>query len=176
MKKVNFIERYIVEDNVCDGLVNYFERSTDYKKSDKNLSSVFTYPHNKNLWLKAYDDALTQSIKEYCIKYKIFNSSFGINQKLLSHFFPNSKDNKYFYGRNALTEAGNLICSRVLIYNTFLNDIEEGGEINFLWQKVKVKPKKGLTLLWPSEFTHAYTHLPAPKQNKYLISGFISYI
>ena len=127
MKKVNFIERYIVEDNVCDGLVNYFERSTDYKKSDKNLSSVFTYPHNKNLWLKAYDDALTQCIKEYCIKYKIINSSFGINQKLLSHFFPNSKDNKYFYGRNALTEAGNLICSRVLIYNTFLNDIEEGG-------------------------------------------------
>ena len=122
------------------------------------------------------DDALTQCIKEYCIKYKIINSSFGINQKLLSHFFPNSKDNKYFYGRNALTEAGNLICSRVLIYNTFLNDIEEGGEINFLWQKVKVKPKKGLTLLWPSEFTHAYTHLPAPKENKYLISGFINYI
>ena len=36
---------------------------------------------------------------------------------------------------------------RHLVWMTYLNDVEEGGETEFLYQKMKVQPRKGLTLI-----------------------------
>ena len=177
MKKPNFVEKYIIEDNICDGLLNYYEKNKDYRQTDKNASSVFIYPHNKNQWVRAHEAAVIQCMKEYCAKYVIKNSSFGLDRNsAITCFSASTGHPNYFYGRNALVHAGNVIASRVLAYVTYLNDIGEGGETAFLWQKLKIKPKKGLTLFWPTEFTHSYKHLAAPKEKKYLITGFINYI
>ena len=59
---------------------------------------------------------------------------------------------------------------------TYLNDVDDGGETEFYYQKLKVKPRKGLTLIWPADWTHTHRGLSSPTQEKYIITGWLNYI
>jgi hypothetical protein len=65
---------------------------------------------------------------------------------------------------------------RHLVWMTYLNDIEEGGETEFYYQKLKVKPRKGLTLIWPVDWTHTHRGLVAPNEEKMIITGWLSFL
>ena len=58
---------------------------------------------------------------------------------------------------------------------TYLNDIEKNGETEFLHYNLKIKPKIGRTIIWPSEWTHAHRGLPTPEKEKYIITGWIKF-
>ena len=50
---------------------------------------------------------------------------------------------------------GQLICGpRILTFFLYLSDVEEGGETAFPSLGIKVKPKKGKAVLWPSVMDH----------------------
>ena len=38
---------------------------------------------------------------------------------------------------------------RALAWMVYLNDVEEGGETEFLYQQLKIKPSKGRVVIWP---------------------------
>ncbi len=59
---------------------------------------------------------------------------------------------------------------------TYLNDIKEGGETEWYYQKLKVKPKKGLTVIWPADWTFTHRGITAKKEHKYIITGWINFI
>ena len=61
---------------------------------------------------------------------------------------------------------------RHLVFMTYLNDVSDGGETEFFYQKLKVKPRKGLTLIWPSDWTHTHRGIPSPTQEKYIVTGW----
>tara|TARA_R100001086_G_scaffold156554_1_gene83760 strand:+ start:1855 stop:2496 length:642 start_codon:yes stop_codon:yes gene_type:complete len=65
---------------------------------------------------------------------------------------------------------------RHLVWMTYLNDIEEGGETEFYYQKLKVKPRKGLTLIWPVDWTHTHRGNIAPNEEKMIITGWFSFL
>lgn len=62
---------------------------------------------------------------------------------------------------------------RLLAFSLYLNDVEEGGETEFLYQKVRFKPKMGQLLIWPSYFTHAHRGNQPLSGEKYLVTGWI---
>ena len=64
---------------------------------------------------------------------------------------------------------------RHLVWMTYLNDVEEGGETEFYYQKLKVKPRKGLTLIWPVDWTHTHRGIVAPKEEKMILTGWFSF-
>ena len=66
-------------------------------------------------------------------------------------------------------------CTRHLVFMTYLNDIKDGGETEFYYQKLKVKPEKGLTLIWGSDWTFTHRGLPAINEDKYIITGWYNY-
>ena len=61
---------------------------------------------------------------------------------------------------------------RLLTYLWYLNDVTEGGETEF-WQQVKIKPKKGNLLLFPSNWTHPHSGLMPVSDDKYIITGWL---
>jgi len=61
----------------------------------------------------------------------------------------------------------------ILAWSIFLNDVEEGGELEFLYQSLRVKPKQGDLLLWPAGFTHQHRGNPPLKGVKYIYTGWI---
>ncbi len=64
---------------------------------------------------------------------------------------------------------------RHLVYMTYLNDVTDGGETEFMYQKLKIKPKKGLTLIWPADWTHTHRGIPSMTQVKYIATGWYCY-
>lgn len=62
---------------------------------------------------------------------------------------------------------------RLLAFSLYLNDVEEGGETEFLYQKVRFKPVMGQLLIWPAYFTHAHRGNQPLSGEKYLLTGWI---
>jgi hypothetical protein len=63
---------------------------------------------------------------------------------------------------------------RVLVYSMYLNDVEEGGETEFLYQSVRVKPVKGRIVIWPAYFPFVHRGNPPLKGEKYLLTSWLS--
>ena len=58
---------------------------------------------------------------------------------------------------------------------TYLNDVDDGGTTDFHYYDIKIKPEKGKTLIWPSEWTHAHSGSVLKSGEKYIITGWIHF-
>ena len=63
--------------------------------------------------------------------------------------------------------------NRILAWMLYLNDVEEGGETEFLYQHKWVKPKAGTMLIWPAAFTHTHRGNPPLSNTKYIMTGWV---
>jgi len=66
--------------------------------------------------------------------------------------------------------------NRLLVYTISLNDVEEGGETEFLYQHFRLKQKKGSLTIFPAGFTHTHRGNPPLSGTKYIMTGWISYV
>lgn len=65
--------------------------------------------------------------------------------------------------------------NRVLTYILYLNDVEDGGETEFLYYSKRFKPKAGDILLWPAGFTHTHRGNPPLSNTKYIMTGWVEF-
>jgi len=64
---------------------------------------------------------------------------------------------------------------RVLALIYYINDVEEGGETSFHYQKLSVKPKKGTMAIFPPGFTHTHKgHIPV-SSDKYVVTSWLMF-
>ena len=61
---------------------------------------------------------------------------------------------------------------RVLAWMIYLNDVEEGGETEFLYQQLKIKPRRNIAVIWPGSFTHLHRGNPPISGTKYILTGW----
>lgn len=69
--------------------------------------------------------------------------------------------------------SGLEVANRKLVYMAYLNDVEEGGETEFLYYHRRVKPTAGTMLIFPAEFTHTHRGNPPISNEKYIINGWL---
>jgi len=61
---------------------------------------------------------------------------------------------------------------RVLAWTIYLNDVEEGGETEFLYQSRRVKAKQGDICIFPAQFNYTHRGNPPLTGDKYIITGW----
>lgn len=61
---------------------------------------------------------------------------------------------------------------RVLTWTIYLNDIEEGGETEFLYQSKRIKAEEGKIVLFPATYTHSHRGNPPLSDTKYIATGW----
>ena len=64
---------------------------------------------------------------------------------------------------------------RVAAFMFYLNDVEEGGETEFLYQRKRFKPKAGTLLIWPPSYTHTHRGNPPLSNDKYILTGWLEF-
>jgi len=64
----------------------------------------------------------------------------------------------------------------ILAYMVYLNDVDEGGETEFLYQSKRIRPKRNTFVIWPAGFTHTHRGNPPLSNDKYVITGWINVI
>ena len=63
--------------------------------------------------------------------------------------------------------------SRAFVYSIYLNDVEEGGETEFLHFSKRVKPKKGRIVIWPAAFPYLHRGNPPLSGEKYILTSWM---
>lgn len=64
---------------------------------------------------------------------------------------------------------------RILTYLFYVNDVEDGGETEFLYIPKRIKAKAGRLVIFPGSFTHTHRGNQPLSNEKYVITGFIEY-
>ena len=55
----------------------------------------------------------------------------------------------------------------------YLNDVQEGGETEFFYQDLKIKPKKGTMVIAPAGFTHTHRGNKPISNDKYILTSWV---
>ena len=63
--------------------------------------------------------------------------------------------------------------SRAFVFSIYLNDIEEGGETEFLHFSKRIKPKTGRIVIWPAAFPYVHRGNPPLIGKKYLLTSWM---
>ena len=63
--------------------------------------------------------------------------------------------------------------SRAAVYSIYLNDVEEGGETEFLHFSKRVKPKTGRIVIWPASFPYLHRGNPPLSGEKYILTSWL---
>jgi len=63
---------------------------------------------------------------------------------------------------------------RVLVFMTYLNDVDDGGT-DFKYQNFTSPAKKGLTVIWPSDWTHTHKGQISHTKEKYIVTGWVGF-
>ena len=72
--------------------------------------------------------------------------------------------------------AGLKHSNRILVWMVYLNDVTDGGETEFFYQKHWEEPKQGKLLIWPSDWPYLHKGVSSPTQTKYVLTGwFVHY-
>lgn len=185
---MNFIGQYNLKNlNICDELIDFFEKSenktegktyngknVDVDQSVKKSTDIQFYDcSNKSCenYLIGLQECLNSYIKDYhfCNHYNGCSIQEAIN---IQRYLPNEG---FFAWHCERASAGAPYSTRHLAFITYLNDVEDEGETEFFYQKVKIKPKKGLTIIFPVDWTHTHRGITSKTQTKYIITGWINY-
>jgi len=62
---------------------------------------------------------------------------------------------------------------RAFVFSIYLNDVEEGGETEFLHFSKRVKPKTGRIVIWPAGFPYVHRGNPPLSGEKYILTSWM---
>jgi len=62
---------------------------------------------------------------------------------------------------------------RKLVTMLYLNDVEEGGETEFLYLHRRVQPRQGRLLIFPAGFTHTHRGNPPLSGDKFILTSWL---
>tara|TARA_R110002020_G_scaffold13527_1_gene48684 strand:- start:714 stop:1286 length:573 start_codon:yes stop_codon:yes gene_type:complete len=182
-----FIESYQTDIEVCKDLIKYHKKNKEYKKAgfayDNDLQNtvinkdvkdsidVTFYNMSQNKTIKKYFSELSKCLQQYTDKYQL-GRLHTYDANLIQYYPPGGGFKVWHCERYIGYTSGQFIAQRGLVYMTYLNDVTDGGETEFKYQKVKVKPEIGKTLIWPPDFTHLHRGIVSPTQEKYIATGW----
>lgn len=115
----------------------------------------------------------------YNLIYPLYNMQYPILQTLVKHQSRYIKLQKTEPGQGYHVwhcEHDGNHADRLLSWILYLNDIEDGGETEFLYHSKRIKPKTGTLILFPGAFTHAHRGNPPLKETKYIATGWIEFM
>ena len=184
----NFINAWYMQNKlICDDLINLFENSKEKQQGtlgfknnridikQKNSTDLFLNNYINEICVVDYLKELSNIVNEYKKKY-IYSDKHQNNWGLteifkIQRYLPNEGYHMWHTERQGYSS-----CKRHLTFMTYLNDVTDAGETEFYYQKLKVKPQKGLTLIWPVDWTHTHKGNPSPSQEKAIITGWYSFV
>lgn len=65
--------------------------------------------------------------------------------------------------------------NRLTAFILYLNDVEEGGETEFLFESLRVRPTKGTLVVWPAGYTHTHRGNPPLSGAKYIATAWTEF-
>lgn len=186
----NFIGMYqdVYPDGFCNHLINEFERllesgvcnnrqsaenTTKTRKEDfhyfMNMRSNPMSPFNDTCVNQIFLTGLQNCFDDYVDEFDILKEyNLRCTTLKMQKTDPGAGYHVWHSEQGPDADA-----SRCLVYIAYLNNIEEAGETEFLYQKLRVPPKENTMVIWPAAFTHTHRgNVVHGNKSKYIITGW----
>ena len=190
----SFVHGCYIPHKICDDLIDYFNDTPDrhesgqvYGTCEKHINELIEDTATKkstdiHFYLHQIEDALILNdyiknlnlcIQEYEYKYERAKklAQYGIRESVnLQKYEPTEGFKSWHCERDGKAQQ-----TRCLAYMTYLNDVPAGGT-EFMYQKITIPAIKGLTVIWPSDWTHTHRGQISNEYKKYVLTGWFNYI
>ncbi len=186
--KPHFMGSWFIEPlSLCDDLISFFETHQENQTQgqtagglnldSKNSTDLAIRPRELELPdykpVREYMDALFECHKDYLEQWPFLKTvmdrveigSFNIQKYLPGGHFLKVHSERTTVGTS----------HRVLVWMTYLNDVDDGGATHFVHQDLDVQPQRGKTIIWPAEWTHAHLGSVVNSGSKYIITGWMHF-
>jgi len=191
-KKVNITNFIGVYDNYitaeeCNKAINLYEDQNKFNNTLNRISfekvsilqkqdqQFFALPSNIDVWweeLKTMMFNFDLAWKHY-IKNTGADDAYGVpfhfTQLKLQKTLPTEGYHLWHieHGKGFENE------SRAFVFSIYLNDVEDGGETEFLHFSKRVKPKTGRIVIWPASFPYVHRGNPPLSGEKYILTSWM---
>ena len=181
----SFIGGFYINESICDDLINYFKDNrlaatpgtvggadgATVKKEVKDSTDLRVSPDEKNVYVSNYLFALGRALKEYQKKYTMLNHMrrYTLSGNWNIQYYTAGQGYKDWHCERSFNNK------RLLVWMTYLNDVPDGGT-EFLYQKIISPAKKGLTLFWPTDWTHTHRGQISEHHEKYIATGWLNFV
>lgn len=182
--KNSFIGGWIIPESITDKLLELYNENLDKtldgviadQKVDKNVKDskdLSIDPYYFEPPMNEYRTYLQECLEQYLKIYpdsndvQPFNILSNIN---IQHYSVGGGFKEYHFENDGSFDKG----ARNLVFMTYLNTVEDGGT-QFYYQDITVPAIKGLTVIWPSYWTHTHKGVISKTQEKTIITGWYSF-
>tara|TARA_R100000664_G_C2750120_1_gene137438 strand:- start:987 stop:1601 length:615 start_codon:yes stop_codon:yes gene_type:complete len=186
----NFIgvyDNYITKEE-CDKAIKLYEDQAKFNRTinrmggenasilDKQDQQYFANGYNIDIWwedLKLmiinYNTAFNHYNKQVGASMAYGNIDFNYTTLKIQKTLPTEGYHVWHieHGRGFDNE------SRAFVFTIYLNDVEEGGETEFLHFSKRVKPKAGRIVIWPAAFPYIHRGNPPLAGEKYIVTSWM---
>ena len=186
----NFIgvyDNYITREE-CNAAIQLFENQNRFNKTinrihfehtpilQKQDQQLFMNRNNIDVWwedvksmLVNYDLAWEHYVKETGAMHAYDDQPFYFTNCKIQKTLPTEGYHVWHieHGRGYANEP------RAFVFSIYLNDVEEGGETEFLHFSKRVKPKAGRIVIWPAAFPYLHRGNPPLSGEKYILTSWM---
>jgi len=151
-----------------------FEQSSILQKQDQQF---FAGVHNVDVYWQAlksmllnFDQAFVHYTENTGAKQAYDNQPFHFTTLKIQKTLPTEGYHVWHieHGKGFDNEP------RAFVYSIYLNDVEEGGETEFLHFSKRVKPKTGRIVIWPAAFPYVHRGNPPLSGKKYILTSWMN--
>lgn len=187
------VYRSVYPDGYCQHLINEFDRlvesgagynrqagegSPRHEKNDLQIGLNFgahsAAQFNGRPASRVFFDGLQKCYDDYVEQFSVLSHAKITGTDMKMQRTPPGGGYHVWHG-----EQGNGIhADRVLVYMLYLNGLEEtdGGETEFLYQRLRLRPEENTIVLWPAAYTHAHRgNTVLGNTAKYIVTGWFYY-
>ena len=179
----------MTDEDVIDGVVELFHERPQLRgqvssaasgtpvvdTSVKDSLEMSVAPNDPSVAWRRYLVALKACVGLYVEDYP-YAGAYGpwsLTSRTNIQLYPPSGGYKTYHTER--TGKGEPEGSRHLVFMTYLNDVTDAGGTEFYHQNLVVQPKKGLTLVWPSDWTFTHRGIASPTQEKIITTGWFNF-
>ena len=179
-----FEKKDALPDFLCDDMVARFEANeadqyagrvgSDMSNNDALKKTTDIIASGKDHW-KDVDNNLFRSLGMALNEFKEIYPYFSDMSRFkdMGYNIQRYREGEYYHWH---VDADNeVLAPRQLVALWYLNDVEEGGETDFIFQQASVKPEKGKLMLFPPFWTHEHRAAVVRKGVKYIATTWINF-
>ena len=178
----DFIHGWYIDEKICDGVIEYFNEDDPDKKQGifgnkneankdkKDSIDLPVSPHNDDPRISAYLEQLAKALNHYIDDFPVLNnqSPWRIESNFNVQWYPKGGGYKVWHHERDAFQ----VSTRMLVFMTYLNTVTDYGGTEWKHQKRIINAEKGLTVFWPTDFTHVHKGVVSPTQEKYIATGW----
>lgn len=140
-----------------------------YGSRDVRQDQSFMLNYVSSRWCNQINQFLKSCALHYCDTFFALQNAHLISTDIkFQRTIPGGGYHMWHY------ENGSYECAaRELTWMIYLNDVDEGGETEFVHQPRRIKPTKGTVVIFPAAYTHTHRGgLLLGEQDKYIVTGW----